>query len=116
MKLFLALMLFSSTALARQYTQCSSDGLYSVVNLPTLEAGTLFLTQGAETDNHALMDLVLKQTEKAALVYSVVNGPFKGELHFPQDVFGKNEDNVNVTLFADGVTYDFSCFSRVYED
>lgn len=112
----LLLVTYSLSAFARQYTQCSSEGLYSVVNLPTQTKGTLFLTPGAETDDRLLAQLEFNREENGHHVYTVLNAPFAGELFFPTAALNKNSNDVNVTLIAAGVTYDFSCFSRIYQD
>ncbi|MBY0515588.1 MAG: hypothetical protein K2P81_01680 [Bacteriovoracaceae bacterium] len=114
--LFIALSLTSFSVFARQYTQCSSDGLYSVVNLPSEVKGTLFLTAGAETDDRMLADIELMDTEEGQHIYKVLNAPFEGLVFFPSNALGKNLNNINVILKADSVTYDFSCFTRIYEE
>ena len=61
--LSILIILTSLNTFARQYTQCSDieKDLYAVINLPSYEKGTLFLTLGAQTDDRILYNIELKK-------------------------------------------------------
>ena len=111
-------LLVSVSGFARQYTQCSDldKELYSVVNLPTLEKGTLFLTLGAETDTNILYHIEKIEEKEDGIYYKLVEAYNESVLVFPKNVFGTNNDNIRVDVYENGVHHRFSCFTRVYED
>lgn len=111
-------LLVSVSTMARQYTQCSDldKQLYSVVNLPTLENGTLFVTLGAETDVHQLYHIEKIEEKEDGIHYKLVDAVNESLLIFPKGVFGTNNDSIRVDVFESGVHHRFSCFTRVYED
>lgn len=111
-------LLASATGMARQYTQCSDldKEFYSVVNLPTLEQGTLFVTLGAETDAHQLYHIEKIEEKEDGIYYKLVEASNESVLVFPKGVFGTNNDNIRVDVYESGLHHRFSCFSRVYED
>lgn len=111
-------LLVSTTGFARQYTQCSDldKDFYSVVNLPTLEKGTLFVTLGAETDYNQLYQIEKMEEKADGIYYKLTNAVNESYLVFPKDVFGTNNDNIRVDVFESGMVHRFSCFTRVYQD
>ena len=111
-------LLVSVSGMARQYTQCSDldKEFYSVVNLPTLEKGTLFVTLGAETDAHQLYHIEMIGEKEDGIHYKLVDAVNESLLIFPKGVFGTNNDNIRVDVYESGVHHRFSCFTRVYQD
>ena len=111
-------LLISTTGMARQYTQCSDldKEFYSVVNLSTLEQGTLFVTLGAETDAYQLYHIEKIEEKEDGIYYKLVEAYNESVLVFPKNVFGTNNDNIRVDVYENGVHHRFSCFTRVYED
>ena len=111
-------LLLSVTGFARQYTQCSDldKELYSVVNLPTLEKGTLFLTLGAETDVNILYHIEKIEEKEDGIYYKLVEAVNESILVFPKDVYGTSNDDIRVTVFESGIEHRFSCFTRVYNE
>lgn len=112
-------LLLSATGFARQYTQCSdsTSELYSVINLPTLEKGTLFVTLGAETDTHKLYDIVKTEEKADGIHYKLIGGIDDNfDLIFPKNVFGTNSDGIVVNFHNGSHLHKFSCFTRVYND
>lgn len=111
-------LLISTTSFARQYTQCSDldKDFYSVVNLPTLEKGTFFVTLGAETDYNQLYHIEKIEEKADGIYYKLVDAENESILVFPKDVFGTNNDDIRVTVYESGIEHRFSCFTRVYND
>ena len=113
-------LLISATGFARQYTQCSDldKSLYAVVNLPTLDKGTLFVTLGTETDVHQLYKIEKMEEKADGIYYKLVDAQADPNsiLVFPKNVFGTNQDSILVEVYESGVVHQFSCFSRVYND
>lgn len=116
--LFLGLTVVSQVSQARQYTQCDATNavLYSVINLTNQSEGTLFLTLGTETDTHSLSKLSYVETKNNQMIYRVYDGPFEGTLLVPADIIGTTSDFVQATLLEGNRGYDFSCFTRFYQD
>lgn len=121
MRLFLFVLLMSTSlsSFARQYTQCSDveKDLYAVINLPSYEKGTLFLTLGAETDVRFLYDIEVKKyiANKGYYQFTTASGT-TGLLVIPSHLLGLNSDSVNIEIHEDGIVHLMSCFTRVYND
>lgn len=120
--LILALALtLSSTAFARQYIQCSVMGDstdVAVVNLQTEKGGTLFISSGMQNseDERLLVKIEFDRIEGAHHVYKVVNENRDGYVAVPSNVIGKSSDSLIVDLSFAGYSFEFSCFSRIYND
>lgn len=118
MKFLLSLIVLagSTTTFARQYTQCSakSPELYSVINLPAKEEGSIYLTLGAETGVASLSKIVLKEQTAEKLVYDVFGKTFTGVLEMPANVMGLSSDYIEAKLVEGDATYNFTCFTRHY--
>jgi hypothetical protein len=110
------LLLISTPAFARQYTQCSHDEFYSVINLPTKLDGTFFITLGAETDRHWLYDIEFSHVEGSHNVYKFINTREKGEVFVPSDIFGRSANALIIPAVINGARYQLSCFTRYYQD
>jgi hypothetical protein len=110
------LSLLSFNALARQYTQCSHPEFYSVVNLPTQEAGTLFITQGVETDNRWLTEIRLTHADQTHNFYEFINSDIEGSVRVPNDIFGQYRNGLTVTIEISGQIYNTSCFTSYYPE
>ena len=120
--LILALALsLSTSAFARQYIQCSVMGDstdVAVVNLTTEADGTLFLSSGMQNpeDERILVKIELDSIEGANHVYKVVNENGEGHVTVPSNVIGKSSNFLMIDLIFAGSNYQYSCFSRIYND
>ncbi len=108
-------LLLSSFSHARQYTQCSNDEFYSVINLPSEMNGTFFITLGAETDMHWLYDIELSHVVGLQNVYKFINTSAKGEITVPANIFGRSDNALIIPATINGAHYELSCFTRHYE-
>lgn len=112
-------LLLSATGFARQYTQCNdmNSDLYSVINLPTLEKGTIFVTLGTETDTHKLYEIEKTEEKADGIHYKLIGGIDDNfDLIFPKNVFGTNSDFIRIDFHNGSYVHKFSCFTRVYND
>lgn len=120
--LILALTLILSTsAFARQYIQCSVLGDstdVAVVNLQTEKGGTLFLSSGMQNpeDERILVKIEFDKIEGKNHIFKVVNENGAGKVLVPSSVIGKSSDYVVVELSFADVSFDYACFSRIYND
>lgn len=110
------LLLISMPTYARQYTQCSHNEFYSVINLPTELDGTFFITLGTETDMHWLYDIELSHIEGNNNVYKLINTSAKGEISVPSNIFGRSANALIIPAVINGSRYQLSCFTRYYQD
>lgn len=111
----------STSAFARQYIQCSVLGDstdVAVVNLQTEKGGTLFLSSGMQNpeDERILVNIELDMIEGKNHVYKVVNENGEGQVSVPSDVIGKSSNNLVIDLSFSGINFQYSCFSRIYND
>lgn len=106
----------STTCFARQYTQCSHEEFYSVLNLTTELDGTFFITLGTETDSHWLYDIEFSHVEGSNNIYRFINTTTKGELVVPSNIFGRSDNALVIPAKIDGNTYELNCFTRFYQD
>lgn len=118
--LALALSL-STSAFARQYIQCSvlnNSTDVAVVNLQTINDGTLFLSSGMQNseDERILVKIEFDKIVGKNHIYKVVNENGEGEVSVPTEVIGKFSDNFLINLSFAGYVFDYSCFSRIYND
>ena len=120
--LILALALsLSTSAFARQYIQCSvmSDSTdVAVVNLTTEMGGTLFLSSGMQNpeDERILVNIEFEKNEGQNHIYKVVNENGQGQVAVPSNVIGKSSNSFIVELTFAEFNFDYSCFSRIYND
>lgn len=120
--LILALALsLSTSAFARQYIQCSVMGDstdVAVVNLQTEKGGTLFLSSGMQNpeDERILVNIEFDKVVGKNHVFKVVNENGEGHVTVPSAVIGKSSDFLIVDLYFSSYHYEYSCFSRIYND
>ncbi|MBA2403157.1 MAG: hypothetical protein H0V66_00175 [Bdellovibrionales bacterium] len=120
--LILALALsLSTSAFARQYIQCSATGDttdVAVVNLTTEAGGTLFLSSGMQNpeDERILVNIELDSIEGQHHIYKVINESGEASVSVPSQAIGKSSNFVLVDLIFAGSHYQYSCFSRIYND
>jgi len=120
--LVLALVLsLSTSAYARQYIQCSIIGDstdVAVINLQTENGGTLFLSSGMQNpeDERILVKIEFDKTENKNHIYKVVNENGEGEVALPSEMIGKSSNSLNVDVLFAGFSYQYNCFSRIYND
>ena len=120
--IILALVLsLSTSAFARQYIQCSTSGDTSdvaVVNLTTVNSGTLFISSGMQNpdDERLLVNIALEQTENGKHVYKVVDEQGEGFVSVPSSVIGKSANSFSVDLTFAEYSFSYGCFSRIYND
>lgn len=111
----------SSTAFARQYIQCSVVGDstdVAVVNLQNENGGTLFLSSGMQNpeDERILVNIEFDKIEKNHHIFKVVNENGTGSVAVPSEVIGKYSDYFRINLSFANYSYDYSCFSAIYND
>ena len=111
----------TTSAFARQYIQCSTLGDSSdsaVVNLPTVNGGTLFISSGMQNpdDERLLVNIALEQIENGKHVYKVINENGEGFVSVPSAVIGKSANSFSVELTFAEYSFSYSCFSRIYND
>jgi hypothetical protein len=123
MKTYLVALLvfaFSTSAFARQYIQCSTMGSSDVmvVNLQTEEGGTLFISSGMENpeDERTLVKIQFDKLENGKHFYRVINENNTGSVAIPSELIGKSANSLFVDLIFSGYSFQFSCFSRIYND
>lgn len=118
-----ALFFNIESAFARQYTQCyymnenQVTEFYSVINLPSLEEGTLFLTLGTETDTHSLYKIKPSTTvDDQYYIFDTTDSTYPISVLFPKSAYNKASDNLDVILKEGSIDYSLKCFSRIYND
>lgn len=120
--LFILALTLTSTAFARQYFQCSVADVNStdvmVVNLQTIEGGTLFLSSGMQNpeDERVLVNIEFDKIEGKKHIYKVVNENGNGYVSIPSEVIGKSSDFVLIELAFATFNFEYSCFTRIYND
>ncbi len=119
--LILATLLISNSAFARQYIQCGILGDTSdvaVVNLTTENGGTLFLSSGMENPEHerVLVKIKLDKVENGKHFYKVNDEKGEGYAIVPSEVVGKASKYFEVVLSFAGLSFDYACFSAIYND
>lgn len=111
----------SASAYARQYIQCSVIGEstdVAVVNLTTEQGGTLFLSSGMQNpeDERILVKIELDSIEGDSHIYKVVNENGEGQVAVPSNVIGKSSNSFITQLMFAEFNFQYSCFSRIYND
>lgn len=120
MKFLLFSLLLTPSIWARQYIQCADSqgsSLVSVVNLPTQEAGTFFISSGMENDEseRLLCPISFKHFESNQVVYSL-SEKCEGEISFDQDLLGIVTNYLPLSISLNGIMANMICFSRIYQD
>jgi hypothetical protein len=124
MKLILALtVLLSTQAFARQYIQCRVADLDStdvmVVNLQDPgKQSTLFISSGMQNpeDERMLLNIEFTRIDNNHHIFKIVNEEGKGNVAVPTEVIGKNSDFFKVDLNFAEYSFEYICFSRLYND
>jgi hypothetical protein len=111
---------FSSIVSARQYIQCSSyeSTDVMVLNLQTIQGGTLFLSSGMQNpeDERLLVKIQLDSVANHHHIFKVIDEAGAGLLRVPSSVIGKSSNSFLVDLNFANYNFTFSCFSRIYND
>lgn len=114
------LLVFSSTAFARQYIQCSSSETSDVmvVNLQTDNGGTLFISSGMQNpeDERVLVDIAFAEKKNGKHYYKVIDDMAQGSVSVPSNLIGKATSYLPVELVFNGYNASFSCFASIYND
>lgn len=119
---FILAFTLSSAAFARQYFQCSVVDVNStdvmVVNLQTVNGGTLFLSSGMQNpeDERILVNIEFDKVEGKNHIYKVVNKNGTGYVSIPSEVIGKPSNSLMIDLSFANFTFEYSCFTRIYND
>lgn len=117
-----AVVLFSSSAFARQYVQCSSKDHSTtdvmVVNLQTENGGTLFISSGMQNDEseRLLMKLEFAKKENGKHFYNIVHDTATGYITMKSNDVGISSNFVTVDLYFGSYHFEYSCFARIYND
>jgi hypothetical protein len=118
--LAIALIAYSS-AWARQYIQCSilsETTDVAVVNLETNKTGTLFLSSGMQNpeEERILFNIEFEKSENGLDYFKILNSNTEGSVSVPSEVVGKSSDSLIIHLVYGNLEFDYSCFSRIYND
>ena len=118
---FLLALSLSTSVLARQYIQCAVVGEstdVAVVNLQTEDGGTLFLSSGMQNpeDERILVNITFQMIEGTNHIYKVINENGEGSIAIPSSAIGKSRNDLMIDLVFSGLTFQYSCFSRIYND
>ena len=118
---FLLALSLSTSVFARQYIQCAVMGEstdVAVVNLQTEDGGTLFLSSGMQNpeDERILVNIKFHMIEGANHIYNVINENGEGSIAIPSSAIGKSRNDLMIDLVFSGLKFQYSCFSRIYND
>lgn len=118
---FLLALSLSTSVLARQYIQCAVVGEstdVAVVNLQTEDGGTLFLSSGMQNpeDERILVNIKFQMIEGTNHIYKVINENGEGSIAIPSSAIGKSRNDLMIDLVFSGLKFQYSCFSRIYND
>jgi hypothetical protein len=118
---FLLALSLSPSVFARQYIQCAVVGEstdVAVVNLQTEDGGTLFLSSGMQNpeDERILVNIKFQMIEGTNHIYKVINENGEGSIAIPSSAIGKSRNDLMIDLVFSGLTFQYSCFSRIYND
>ena len=118
---FLLALSLSTSVLARQYIQCAVVGEstdVAVVNLQTEDGGTLFLSSGMQNpeDERILVNIKFEIIDGTNHIYKVINENGEGSIAIPSSAIGKSRNDLMIDLVISGLTFQYSCFSRIYND
>ena len=115
-------LVFSSSAFARQYIQCSSMDYrttdVAVMNLTTPEYGTFFISSGMQNDEseRLLMKIVFDKELNGKHIYNIEHTTVTGTVSIDSASVGVMSNFVRVDLNFNGYGVEYSCFSRIYND
>jgi hypothetical protein len=115
-------LVFSSSAFARQYIQCSSMDSsttdVAVMNLTTEEFGTFFISSGMQNDEaeRFLMKIVFDKKVNGKHIYKIDSDLATGTVTIDSASVGVVSNSVRVDLSFNGFGVEYSCFSRIYND
>lgn len=118
----IAALLLSVNVFARQYIQCSVSDYSStdvaVVNLPTADKGTFFLSSGMQNDEseRILVQIEKEKTVNGKTYFQIVNEQATGYVILNTADLGVSSDYLKVKLEFGPYRFDYSCFSRIYQD
>lgn len=118
---FLLALSLSTSVFARQYIQCAVVGEstdVAVVNLQTEDGGTLFLSSGMQNpeDERILVNIKFEIIDGTNHIYKVINENGEGSIEIPSSAIGKSRNDLMIDLVFSGLTFQYSCFSRIYND
>ena len=118
---FLLALSLSTSVFARQYIQCAVVGEstdVAVVNLQTEDGGTLFLSSGMQNpeDERILVNIKFEMIDGTNHIYKVINENGEGSIAIPSSAIGKSRNDLMIDLVISGLTFQYSCFSRIYND
>ncbi len=118
---FILALSLSTSVFARQYIQCSVVGEstdVAVVNLQTEDGGTLFLSSGMQNpeDERILVNIKFQMIEGTNHIYKVINENGEGSIAIPSEAIGKSRNDLMINLVFSGLKFQYSCFSRIYND
>lgn len=118
---FLLALSLSTSVFARQYIQCAVIGEstdVAVVNLQTEDGGTLFLSSGMQNpeDERILVNIKFHMIDGTNHIYKVVNENGEGSIEIPSSAIGKSRNDLMIDLVFSGLKFQYSCFSRIYND
>lgn len=119
--LFSVLLAFTFPTFARQYIQCSqlSDSTdVAVVNLEMPTRGTLFLSSGMQNpeEERILVNIELEKRENHQVFFKITGTNINGFVAIPSEVLGKSADAFIIDITFANYRFDYSCFSRIYND
>jgi hypothetical protein len=119
--LLAAIFTFTAPAFARQYIQCSQLSEttdVAVVNLETSTNGTLFLSSGMQNpeDERNLVTIQSDKRENNYEYFNITTENVAGFVAIPTDVLGKSADSFVIEISFTNYRFDYSCFSRIYND
>lgn len=118
---FLLALSLSTSVFARQYIQCAVVGEstdVAVVNLQTEDGGTLFLSSGMQNpeDERILVNIKFQMIDGTNHIYKVINENGEGSIEIPSSAIGKSRNDLMIDLVFSGLKFQYSCFSRIYND
>lgn len=118
--ILLAGLLLTNFAEARQYIQCGIMGDttdVAVVNLTTEKGGTLFLSSGMQNPEteRVLVKIALSKIENGKHIYKVVDEKGEGFAIIPSEFIGKAAKFFTVELAFANLSFEYGCFSAIYE-
>ena len=110
----------STTAFARQYIQCSSNqsSEVAVVNLTSVNNGTLFISSGMENSeaDRTVVKIKLEKVEAGNHVYKIIHDNVQGQVVLPSSAIGKASNFLTLDLDFAGYFIQYGCFSAIYND
>jgi hypothetical protein len=118
---FILTLLLSTSVFARQYIQCAVVGEstdVAVVNLQTEDGGTLFLSSGMQNpeDERILVNIKFQMIDGTNHIYKVINENGEGSIAIPSSAIGKSLNDLMIDLIFSGLKFQYSCFSRIYNE